>query len=62
MLIAGRIKDRQQLLDAGFSSVECINPPSLPVEDAMKPETAKRNIRQTVSSIGMSASMNSLYI
>ena len=55
MLIAGRIKDRQQLLDAGFSSVECINPPSLPVEEAMKPETAKRNIRQTVSSIGMSA-------
>ena len=62
MLIAGRIKDRQQLLDAGFSGVECINPPSLPVEEAMKPETAKRNIRQTVSSIGMSASMNSLYI
>lgn len=55
MLIAGRIKDRQQLLDAGFSSVECINPPFLPVEEAMKPETAKRNIRQTVSSIGMSA-------
>jgi glycerate kinase len=55
MLIAGRIKDRQQLLDAGFSRVECINPPSLPVEEAMKPETAKRNIRQTVSSIGMSA-------
>ena len=62
MLIAGRIKDRQQLLDAGFSRVECINPPFLPVEEAMKPETAKRNIRQTVSSIGMSASMNSLYI
>ena len=62
MLIAGRIKDRQQLLDAGFSRVECINPPFLPIEEAMKPETAKRNIRQTVSSIGMSASMNSLYI
>ena len=62
MLIAGRIKDRRQLLDAEFSGVECINPPSLPVEEAMKPETAKRNIRQTVSSIGMSASMNSLYI
>lgn len=55
MLIAGRIKDRQQLLDAGFSRVECINPPFLPIEEAMKPETAKRNIRQTVSSIGMSA-------
>ena len=44
MLMAGRIKDRQTLLDAGFSEVECINPPDLPVEEAMKPETAKRNI------------------
>jgi len=43
-LIAGSIKDRQQLLDAGFSLVECINPPDLPIEEAMKPETAKRNI------------------
>lgn len=47
-LIAGRIADRQVLLDAGFSQVVCINPPGLPVEEAMKPETAKANIRQTV--------------
>ena len=45
-LIAGRIKDRQQLLEAGFSRVECINPPDLPIEEAMKPETAKANIRR----------------
>ena len=48
-LIAGRIKDRQLLLDAGFSQVACINPPDLPLEEAMKPETAKRNIGQTVA-------------
>ena len=44
-LIAGRINDRQLLLDAGFSQVECINPPALPLEEALKPETAKNNIR-----------------
>jgi len=44
-LIAGRINDRQQLLDAGFSRVDCINPPDLPIEEAMKPGTAKRLLR-----------------
>ena len=43
-LIAGRIKDCQLLLDAGFSQVNCINPPDLAIEEAMKPETAKKNI------------------
>ena len=50
MLIAGRIADEQQLLDAGFSRVVCINPPGLPLEIAMQPETAKENIRRTVKS------------
>ena len=45
MLIAGRIADKQQLLDAGFSRVACINPPDLPLEIALQPETAKENIR-----------------
>ena len=44
ILIAGRISDKQQLLDAGFSQVECINPPDISIDEAMKPETAKRNI------------------
>ena len=48
MLIAGRIADEQQLLDAGFSRVACINPPGLPLEIAMQPATAKENIRKTV--------------
>lgn len=47
-LIAGRIEDRQELLHAGFSQVVCINPPNLPAEEAMKPETAKRNIFDTI--------------
>ena len=48
MLIAGRIADEQQLLDAGFSRVACINPPDLPLEIAMQPETAKENIIRTI--------------
>ena len=47
-LMAGRINDRQLLLDAGFTHVECINPPDLPKEEAIQPETAKKNIRKTV--------------
>ena len=45
ILIAGRVSVREQLLQAGFSHVECINPPGLPLEEAIKSETAKENIR-----------------
>lgn len=48
MLIAGRIADEQILLNAGFSRVACINPPGFPLEIAMRPDTAKENIRKTV--------------
>ena len=48
MLIAGRIADKQQLLDAGFSHAACINPPNTPLEIAMQPAIAKENIRNTV--------------
>ena len=48
MLIAGRIADKQQLLDAGFSHAACINPPNTPLEIAMQPATAKENIRRTI--------------
>ena len=48
MLIAGRIADERQLLDAGFARVACINPPGLPLEIAMQPATAKENIRKTI--------------
>ena len=48
MLIAGRIADEQLLLDAGFSHVACINPPGIPLDIAMQPDTAKENIRKTV--------------
>ena len=52
MLIAGRIADEQLLLAAGFSRVACINPPGLPLEIALQPETAKENIRLVAKSLG----------
>ena len=45
-LIAGRISDREELLNAGFARVECINPPGIPLEEAMRKQVAQQNIRQ----------------
>lgn len=47
-LIAGRVNDRPELLRAGFSHVECINPPGLGLEEAMKKEVAQQHISSTV--------------
>ncbi len=47
-LIAGRVNDRPELLRAGFSRVECINPPGLALEEAMKKEVAQQHISSTV--------------
>ena len=46
VLIAGRISDRQELLNAGFARVECINPPDISHEEAMRKEVAQHNIRK----------------
>lgn len=51
VLIAGRVKDHEPLLEAGFSQVLCINPPDLSLEVAMKPGTAKRNISRTMKKL-----------
>jgi glycerate kinase len=50
-LIAGRTNDREQLLQAGFSHVECINPPDITLEEAMRKDVAERNIQNTVKRI-----------
>ena len=51
LLIAGRISDHEELLQAGFAEVKCINPPGIPLEEAIRPEVAKENIRETVAKI-----------
>ena len=48
-LIAGRISDREELIKAGFSHVECINSDGITLEEAMRKEVAMRNIGDTVS-------------
>ena len=50
-LIAGRVSDREQLLQAGFTKVECINPPELAHQEAMNPDVARHNIAHTVSAL-----------
>ena len=47
-LIAGRISDRQELMNAGFARVECINPDDISLEEAMRKEVATQNIINTV--------------
>ena len=48
-LIAGRISDKEELLSAGFTHVDTINPEGLPLEEAMRKDIATRNITDTVS-------------
>jgi glycerate kinase len=48
-LIAGRISDKQELLNAGFAHVECINPEDISLKEAMRKEVATHNIIDTIS-------------
>ena len=50
-LIAGRIADKEVLLEAGFIEVACINPVGLSLKEAMKPEVAMENISNTMSKL-----------
>ncbi len=50
-LIAGKVGNREDLLQNGFAYVESINPPGLTLEEAMRKETAQHNICQTVRRI-----------
>ena len=50
-LIAGRINDKQELLNAGFAHVECINPKDISLEEAMRKEVATQNIIDTVRKV-----------
>ena len=50
-LIAGRISDKQELLDAGFTHVDEINPEGISLEEAMRKEVATQNIINTIRQI-----------
>ena len=57
-LIAGHVSDKDELLKAGFSRVECINPEGMPLEVAMRKEVALRNISETISSLEVRGGRN----
>ena len=63
-LIAGRISDRQELMNAGFARVECINPDDISLEEAMRKEVATQNIINTVRQMisPMPPSANGRYV
>ncbi|MBQ6184620.1 MAG: glycerate kinase [Bacteroidales bacterium] len=45
--IAGMISDPTLLKDLGYKDIICINPPGLAIDEAMNPETARRNLHDT---------------
>ena len=50
-LVSGRIEDAEALSAAGFAGLVPVSPESLPLQEAMKPEVAKENLRKAVISI-----------
>lgn len=51
ILLAGQVRDRQALLDAGFSQVLCVNPPDSPLEECIRPDMAATRITGTIKHI-----------
>ena len=51
VLIAGQVRDKEQLKLVGFFHVECINPPGLPLQEAMQKKVARQNISNTINRI-----------
>ena len=46
VLLSGRIEDDAALIAAGFSKLIQVSPSDLPLEEAMKPEVTKANLRK----------------
>lgn len=50
-LVAGQTSDTESLLRAGFARADGITPAYMPIEEAMHPETARKNLQAWVSQI-----------
>lgn len=48
VLVSGAIRDEQMLLKGGFNIIEAVSPQGMNLTEAMRPETAKHNIYETV--------------
>lgn len=51
VLLAGQIEDTQLLLDAGFTRLLPVTPQNMPLGEALRPETARENIRRAVEDL-----------
>ncbi len=47
-LVSGAVKDEQMLRDGGFQIVAAVSSHDMPLEEAMRPETAESNIYKTI--------------
>lgn len=47
LLLAGQVRDKEALLQAGFHAVRCINPPDTPLETAVCPDFARLQLTTT---------------
>ena len=47
-LVSGAVKDEQMLRDGGFQIIAAVSPHDMPLEEAMRPETAESNIHKAI--------------
>ena len=50
-LVAGKASDAESLLNAGFSRVDSLTPDDIPLEEAVRPEVARKNIHRWVETV-----------
>ena len=51
MLIAGKVEDKACLKQMGFARIVQVSPDNLPLEEAMRPEVTRKNIRQAIRAL-----------
>ena len=51
MLIAGKVEDKACLKQMGFSRIVQVSPDNLPLEEAMRPEVTRENLRQAIRAL-----------
>ena len=51
MLLAGQVEDETALLEAGFKTVCCINPPGTPLSLALRPDFARQQLEDTAERV-----------
>jgi len=48
VLLAGKVENRDELLEAGFDDVLQITPDNMPISEAIRPEMAEKNIQASI--------------